>query len=504
MESKRGRSRTRISPYHDNDSSFFRSSSKLQEERDSLTDSSELNSYIPPWTVPYIIGVAGYSASGKTSISQKIISEINQPWTVLLSLDNFYKPLSKEERKLAFENEFDFDTPSSLDLDLLVEVIKSLKNGKKTEIPIYSFVKHDRTSKTATIYGANVIIIEGIYALYDQRLLDLMDIKIYVDTDLDVCLSRRLTRDILYRGRDLSGALKQWEKFVKPDAVRYVYPTINAADLVIPRGLDNTIAIDLMIKHIQKQLAMKSQQHLLMLKNLRIYSDFDIKEYPNAQLLPVNNQTRVLFSSLFCKETNRPDFVFTFDRLATLIIERAIDFLTNYEDITVKTASGYSFSGLKPRDEIIAVNIIRSGDCFMNSVKKTIPEVLIGKLLILSDTHTGEPQLHMDSLPPSIEGSNKKVLLFDAHVISGAALIMAVKVLVDHGVKLENIVFCCCLCTEIGLRRILKVFPSVKMVIGKLSNMDDHNKFYEDDRENLRDTDWPFRTRFIDSLYFGT
>ncbi|KAG8203472.1 hypothetical protein GWM34_01608, partial [Candida africana] len=166
-------------------------------------------SYIPPWTEPYIIGIAGNSGSGKTSISQKIIQDINQPWTVLLSFDNFYQPLTLEQSKLAFANNYDFDCPDSLDFDLLVETIGNLKKGGKTTIPVYSFTSHNRTSKTNTIYGANVIIVEGLYALHDQRLLDMMDLKIYVDTDLDICLARRLTRDILYRGRDLGGAMQQ-------------------------------------------------------------------------------------------------------------------------------------------------------------------------------------------------------------------------------------------------------------------------------------------------------
>lgn len=453
------------------------------------------STYIPPWTEPYIIGVAGFSGSGKTSISQRVISELNQPWTVLLLFDNFYKPLSQEERQRAFTNNFDFDTPNAIDLDLMVETIKSLKQGKKTEIPVYSFNDHDRTDKTVTIYGANVIIMEGIYALYDQRLLDMMDIKVFVDTDLDVCLARRLTRDILYRGRDLEGALHQWETFVKPSAVASVAPTMHNADLVIPRGLENTTAIDLMIRHIQKQLTVKSTLHLRRLKALGL-AKLDILHYSNLKQLPTNNHTAGVNLILFNVETDRSDFIFYFDRIANLLVEMAIEQVTKYAPLEVECYQGYKFKGLRQTADIIAVSIIRSGDCFMNSIKKTFPAIPIGKLLIQSDTQTGEPQLHMESLPQVAKGS--QYFLFDAQIISGAAAIMAIQVLMDHEVAQKDIVFVSYLLTEIGVRRIFNVFPEVNVVVGKLSSMD------EGDHKSMRDTDWPFRTRFIDSLYFGT
>ncbi|GMF52197.1 unnamed protein product [[Candida] boidinii] len=184
----------------------------------------DVTQYIPPWKSPYIIGVAGVSGSGKTTVAQQIIEEINQPWTVLVSLDNFYKPLTKEQSAQAFRNEYDFDTPDALDLDLLYECINSLKKGEKAVLPVYSFASHSRTKETITIYGCNVIIIEGIYSLYHSKLLDIMDMKIYVDTDLDICYSRRLLRDIVERGRDLEGIIKQWDTFVKPNSERFVKP----------------------------------------------------------------------------------------------------------------------------------------------------------------------------------------------------------------------------------------------------------------------------------------
>lgn len=473
---------------------------------DEVHDLKSGSKYIPPWTEPYIIGIAGNSGSGKTSIAQKIIQQINQPWTVLLSFDNFYRPLTKEQSVKAFANEWDFDRPESLDLELVCDVVKKLKKGEKAEIPVYSFNHHSRTNKTTTIYGANVIIIEGLYALFDQQLLSMMDLKIYVDTDLDICLARRLTRDILYRGRDLSGAMKQWETFVKPNAVRYLNPTMNSADLVIPRGLDNTIAIDLMIRHIQKQLGLKSLAHIKHLKELGMKFDFDIKNYPNLRILPSSNQTKGINTILFDKNTERSDFIFYFHRIASLIIETGLEQLNNYETVDITTRPNYKpIKGLVQKDKLIAVTIIRSGDCFLTSLKKTLLDVPIGKLLIQSDSLTGEPQLHYEKLPKGFHTiEHKKILLFDGQIISGAAAIMSIQILIDHKVKPEDIIFCTYLSTEIGVRRILRVFPKVNLVIGKLSSMSDTETFPDHNPERFTDTNWHFRNRFIDSLYFGT
>lgn len=448
--------------------------------------------YTLPWSRPYVIGVAGFSGSGKTLVAQKIIRELNQPWTVLFSLDNFYKNLTPEQLKQAFANNFDFDTADAFDLDLALEKLNQLKQGKRTEIPVYSFAKHLRTDRTSTIYGANIIIFEGIYALFDQRILDLMDIKIFVDTDLDVCLARRLTRDILYRGRDLAGALNQWERFVKPNAVQHVSPTMRNADLVIPRGLENETAITLMINHIRNQLQIRLLQHLEQLRALG-RMDVDIASFERLKVLPNGNHTKGIHSILFSVATERADFTFYFDRMAILLVEHAIEQMTEYIPLTVSCHKGYLYEGTQQAQEVVAVSIIRSGDCFMNSLKKTFADIPIGKLLIQSDSTTGEPQLHTLSLP---ETAGKRIFLFDAQVISGAAAIMAIQVLLDHKVAQCNIVLICYLLTEVGVRRIFNVFPEVTIVAGKVSRTGLKGP--------LKDTDWAFRTRFIDSLYFGT
>ncbi|KAH3685755.1 hypothetical protein WICPIJ_003274 [Wickerhamomyces pijperi] len=460
--------------------------------------------YTPPWTEPYIIGIAGPSGSGKTSIASKIIQEINTPWTVLLSLDNYYKPLLPEQRKLALTGDWNFDTPDAVDLELCYQTVLDLKEGRKGHVPVYSFTEHARTQDIITVYGANVIVIEGIHALHDEKLRSLMNLKVYVDTELDICLARRLSRDILSRGRDLAGALNQWGRFVKPDAERFVKPTMRSADLIVPRGSENVVAISLLIKHIKKQLIKKSERHLDMLDKLTdavnggMSVKLDPKNHPDQLVvLPESNQSKGIYTILLNKHSSRDDFIFYFDRIATTLVNKALE-SHEFKPVTIETPLNVQFRTVEPQDTPIAVSIIRSGDCFMHSLRKTLPEIAVGKLLIQSDSLTGEPQLHTESLPLSISAKNTKVLLLDAQIISGAAVIMAIQVLLDHGVREEDISVICYLANEIGLRRVLMAFKKVKIVVGVIGFRENINP---DSGENAEV--W-FRSRFIDARYFGT
>ena len=139
----------------------------------------------------------------------------------------------------------------------------------------------------------------------------------------------------------------------------------------------------------------------------------------------------------------------------------------------------------------------------MSSIKRSFPEISIGKLLIQSDSSTGEPQLHFESLPHNLT-TRGEIMLFDSQIISGAGAIMAIQVLLDHGVKESDIILISYLSTEIGIRRIVNVFPKVKIVIGKLSSMEDGDNQQWYNKERFLDSHWHFRNRFIDSLYFGT
>jgi hypothetical protein len=140
------------------------------------------------------------------------------------------------------------------------DVLMKLKEGKSVEIPIYDFQLHKRVNQTKRVYGATVILFEGIMTFCDEKIRDLMDVKVFVDTESDIRLARRLMRDISQRGRQLNDVLNQYNKFVKPAYEKYIAPTINHGDIVVPRGGSNKVAINLIVKHVMRELKKRAEK----------------------------------------------------------------------------------------------------------------------------------------------------------------------------------------------------------------------------------------------------
>lgn len=396
-----------------------------------------------------------------------IVSSLNLPWVVILSMDSFYKPLTPEQSAAAFRNEFDFDSPDAIDFDILVDRLKDIKNGKVAEVPIYSFQKHARLSKTTTIYSPHVIILEGIFALHDPRIVDLLDLKIFAEADADLCLSRRLVRDVKERGRDIEGCIKQWFSFVKPNYYKYVAPQREIADLIIPRGIENRVAITMVSNQVRQTLHSKSVQHQSELRRLgKIAEDSPLSE--NAIVLKQTNQVRGMHTLLLNPDTSREDFVFYFDRMVALLVETAVDFLplVSYE---VTTPQNTTYQGLKKNAEVSAVVVLRGGSAFETGLRRTIPDCRTGRVLIQTNYRTGEPELHYRALPTNI-AEHGLVLVLDPQFSTGAAALMAVRVLVDHGVPEASIVFVTYTAGRVGLNRVLSVFPDIRIVVARLGS----------------------------------
>lgn len=201
---------------------------------------------------PFIIGVCGGTASGKTSVCEDIVRKLENQRVVIISQDSFYGNL--DETQLKEVHRYNFDHPNAFDWPLLEKILKEIKSGKRVEIPQYSFIHHQRLKESSPLYGADVILFEGILAFYTQELRDTMDLKLFVDTDADTRLARRVMRDITDRGRTLEGVLHQYETFVKPSFEDYILPTKKHADVIIPRGTDNQVAIKLIVQHIRTKL----------------------------------------------------------------------------------------------------------------------------------------------------------------------------------------------------------------------------------------------------------
>lgn len=194
-------------------------------------------------TKPIIIGVTGGSGSGKTSVSRAIYSHFPDHSIMMLEHDSYYK----DQSNLSFDERLktNYDHPFAFDTDLLIEHLNQLIQYQAVEVPVYDYVAHTRSQEVYLQEPKEVIILEGILILEDERLRDLMDIKVYVDTDDDIRIIRRIKRDMEERGRTLDSVIQQYLSVVKPMYHQFIEPTKRYADIIVPEGGENHVAIDL-------------------------------------------------------------------------------------------------------------------------------------------------------------------------------------------------------------------------------------------------------------------
>uniref|UniRef100_A0A3B5MYU3 Uridine-cytidine kinase n=1 Tax=Xiphophorus couchianus TaxID=32473 RepID=A0A3B5MYU3_9TELE len=420
----------------------------------------------PPWynvtgttfKEAFVIGLCGGSASGKTTVANKIIEALDVPWVVLLSMDSFYKVLNKEEQELAAKNEYNFDHPDAFDFDLLITVLRKLKKGKSIKVPVYDFTSHSRRKEWKTVYGANVVIFEGILAFANKELLKLLDMKVFVDTDSDIRLIRRLKRDVSQRGRDINGIIKQYNKFVKPAFEQYIEPTVQVADIVVPRGGENFVALDLIVQHVHSQLEKREI-------NVRSALASAHQGQPLPKTLSVmesSPQVRGMHTIIRNKETNRDEFIFYSKRLMRLLIEHALSFLP-LKPVSVETPQGTVYEGKRLSGQrITGVSILRAGETMEQALTAVCKDIRLGKILIQTNHDTGEPELHYLRLPKEI--SEDYVILMDSTVSTGAAALMAVRVLLDHDVAEDKIFLLSLLMAEMGVHSVAYAFPKVRII----------------------------------------
>ena len=198
-----------------------------------------------------VLGIAGGTGSGKTTLMKNLVEQFSDVVTVL-SHDNYYHrrdELTYEERCL-----INYDEPAALETDLMAAHLDKLRHGQPIECPVYDFTQHNRSNETITIVPKPVIIVEGILIFENQPLRDLMDIRIFVDTDADVRLCRRIKRDVNKRGRTLESVLMQYQQTVKPMHEMYVEPSKRYAHIVVPEGGKNKVALDMITGRIQRHL----------------------------------------------------------------------------------------------------------------------------------------------------------------------------------------------------------------------------------------------------------
>jgi len=202
---------------------------------------------------PLVIGIAGGSGSGKTTVAQEILQRVGPDRIAYIQHDSYYKDLTGLPP--AQRVEVNFDHPNSLETELLISHIEQLKEGHSIDVPIYDFSTHSRTEKAFSVNPRGVIIVEGILIFVDVTLRSLFDVKLFVDTDADIRFIRRLERDITERGRTTESVIKQYHATVRPMHLEFVEPSKRYADVIIPEGGFNAAALDMVVARIESLLS---------------------------------------------------------------------------------------------------------------------------------------------------------------------------------------------------------------------------------------------------------
>ncbi|NCU17493.1 uridine kinase [Pallidibacillus pasinlerensis] len=205
---------------------------------------------------PVLIGIAGGSGSGKTSVTRAIVNHFGEDSIVLIEQDAYYKDQSDKPFEERLKT--NYDHPFAFDNDYLIEHLQQLLNYEPIDIPVYDYTVHTRSKEVIHIEPKDVIILEGILVLEDERLRNLMDIKLYVDTDADLRIIRRLLRDTEERGRTMDSVIDQYVSVVRPMHNQFIEPTKRYADIIIPEGGSNVVAIDLIVTKIHSIIEQKS------------------------------------------------------------------------------------------------------------------------------------------------------------------------------------------------------------------------------------------------------
>ncbi|MBB6630570.1 uridine kinase [Clostridium algidicarnis] len=198
---------------------------------------------------PVLIGIAGGTGSGKSTISKEIYSRFDESCIAMIEQDSYYKDQSFMD--ISERIKTNYDHPKAFDTDLLIQHLKALLNRETIQKPMYNFEEHTRRKETVKVESRDIIILEGILILEDPGIRDLLDIKLYVDTDADVRIIRRLLRDINERGRTVESVINQYLNVVRPMHLQFVEPTKRYADIIIPEGGHNKVAIDIIVANIK-------------------------------------------------------------------------------------------------------------------------------------------------------------------------------------------------------------------------------------------------------------
>eukprot|EP00929_Paragymnodinium_shiwhaense_P077793 TRINITY_DN4013_c0_g1_i1.p1 TRINITY_DN4013_c0_g1~~TRINITY_DN4013_c0_g1_i1.p1 ORF type:complete len:522 (-),score=85.84 TRINITY_DN4013_c0_g1_i1:169-1734(-) len=399
---------------------------------------------------PFVIGISGGTASGKTTVCAKITQSLGDQRVLVLSLDEFYRDLTPDE--VANICDVNFDEPASFDVATFCRCLDDLIACKHTNVPIYDFVTSSRCrDKVRHCKPADVVIVEGILVLHVPEILKRLNMRVFVDTDDDVRLARRIKRDTVERGRDVGGVISAYTRFVKPSFDMYVLPSKLNADVVIPWREDNMVAVDLITQHIRSKLA----QH-----DLR-------RIYPNLHVMPSTKQTRGMHTFIRSRATHRTDFVFYADRLIRLVVETALGQLP-FRECTVTTPTGDHYDGVSFARKLCGVSIVRSGEAMENALRACCNGIKIGKILVTGDKNSRSKQIELvyEKLPHDI--ADRHVLLMDPILATGRTVCSTMEVLKQRGVDEDKVYLLSLISAPEGIHEVCRKYPRMKVITSEI------------------------------------
>ncbi|XP_050102456.1 uridine/cytidine kinase UKL1, chloroplastic-like isoform X3 [Malus sylvestris] len=339
--------------------------------------------------------------------------------------------------------------PHAAKQPFVIGVSGGTASGKTTVCDMIIQQLHDhRVVLVNQVNASDVIILEGILVFHDQHVRNLMNIKIFVDTDADVRLARRIRRDTVERGRDINSVLEMYAKFVKPAFDDFVHPSKKYADVIIPQGGENHVAIDLIVQHIRTKLG----QHDLC------------KIYPNVYIIQSTFQIRGMHTLIRDREISKHDFIFYSDRLIRLVVEHGLGHLP-FTEKQIITPTGSVYTGVDFCKKLCGVSIVRSGESMENALPACCKGIKIGKILIHRVGDNGK-QLIYEKLPKDI--SERHVLLLDPVLATGNSANQAIELLIQKGVPEAHIIFLNLISAPEGIHCVSQRFPSLKIVTSEI------------------------------------
>lgn len=408
----------------------------------------------PPGKI-FMIGISGGSASGKTSIANRLIQSINLPNVILISMDSFYSVLTPEENKLADNGQYNFDSLEAFDLPLLEDCLFKLKLGLPVDIPEYDFCTHSRTANSTRVTNSSVVVFEGIMTLSPPSILPLLDLKVFVDTDDDVRLARRFIRDIAQRGRTQCSVLEMYFKFSKSGYDNYIAPSARNADLIIPRGGDNEVAINLLIKHIKHQLRQRGIISDNLLANSSGRSkcvDGDEASANNVVMLEPTPYICALLAAAKVTGASQFHLIEAHKNLACMLIDRALA-VGACNSLETNSANGL-------KAHILGVSLT---PIFEDILKQKLPSAFLTKINVQP---TGQVELHPTCIP--FKFSDSLTLILDYSVSSGTSAKGVINALVQRDLNPENAIFVCFFSSSAGLTALQQAFPNMRVVCAEI------------------------------------